>query len=495
MSQTVMRIILYITSLSLMAILPFIAINRTRREGRWKIEEMGMLLILYSMPFYAFYSANQFGGPSFITVTKIFVSITLGLFFIKAFFLYRDINLFVKPLQNWISVFIILYPLVAGLSMLQMNPKETDFGVKLLLMTMIPQTIFYLLALNAVSRKSVMRWCLIAIVMGITFACVAGLYELASGKIILKKRFVDAGLGSTQLLATNTGRSRVSSFNTDADLHSQAVCFGLGPLLSFVLLTGSKRNRFLLLLLVALFCVNIIATGSKGGWIGLGTLLMTFAWLMRIQRKGFVIGVAVIVLIVTVISMEVFTKAAILERITGKSGGFSNRARLVDWKLSLIALGERPILGWGLGSSVYGFSKFRRFAPDVISAQRRVLGAHIAVYTLIICEMGTIGLIVALGCYFFSLRYLLLVRKNCGDPFYGHMSVGLFAALLSNIVMGFIHPIGASEIQLVYMAMTANMMLAHRTGVESLRVGMSSPQRNLLRAASAMPTHIQRKRK
>lgn len=495
MSQTVMRIILYITSLSLMAIFPFIAINRTRREGRWKIEEIGMLLILYSMPFYAFYSANQFGGPSFITVTKSLGGITLALFFIKAFFLYRDINLFVKPFQNWISVSIILYPLVAGLSMLQMNPEETDFGVKLLCMAMIPQTIFYILVLNSVGRKSVMRWCLIALLIGITFACVGGVYELASGKQILKTRFVNKGVGSTQLLATNTGRSRVSSFNTDADLHSQAVCFGLGPLLSFVLLTGSKRNRFLLLLLVALFCVNIIATGSKGGWIGLATLLITFAWLMKIQRKGFVIAVAVIVLIVTVISMEVFTKAAILERITGESGGFSNRARLVDWKVSLIAFWERPILGWGLGSSVYGFSKFRRFAPDVISAQRRVLGAHIAVYTLIIAEMGTIGLIVALGCYFYSLRYLLLLRRNSRDPFYGHMTVGLFAALLSNIVMGFIHPIGASEMQLVYMAMTANMMLAHTTGAESLRVGTRSPQKNLFRAASAMPTHIHRKRK
>jgi len=459
MLTSVVRISMYVISFALMIAFPFMAIRRTRGEGPWTLEQIGVLLTCYALPFYTFYSASQIGGPSFITVAKILLLTTLALWFIKAFFLTRDLDLFVKPFQSWTSIFVLLGTWSLGLSLLQMRPEQADVGVRLFLMSSIPVTLMYVLMLNAVVRKAVIRWCLIAIVTGTTFACVGGAYELVSGRPICKVRWAKeaGGQGITSVYKSETGRRRITSFNLDPDLHSQAVCFGLGPLLSFAVLARRRRNQIVLLALAALFCANVVGTGSKGGWIGLATVLVTFAWLMRIRRKALLITTALLLLAATVAFMETFTKAAIAERILGKSGKTSNRARFVDWKVSLIAFSEHPILGNGLGSSLYALPRLHKYAPDAIPmVEKAASGTHIAVYTLVLTEVGLVGLIVYLAPYFFTFRELLRLRKRGRDPFFRHMAYGLFASLLSNLVMLLFHPIGGSEIQLIYMAMTVN---------------------------------------
>ncbi len=459
MLTTVVRITLYIIAFSLLIAFPFMAVRRTREEGRWSIEQIGVLLVCYALPFYTFFSASQIGGPSFITVAKILLMSTLALWFLKAFFIERDINLFTKPFQSGISISVLLCTWVAGISMLQMQPKEMDVGIKLFIMSSIPVTLMYLLLINTLVRKALIRWCLIAIVTATTLACIGGLYELLSGKPICKKRWAKAlgGQGITTVYRSETGRRRIVSFNLDPDLHSQAVCFGLGPLLSFAVLARRRRNQVVLLGTALLFCVNGVGTGSKAGWIGLATVLVVFAALMRIRRKALLITTAVLLLAGSVVFMETFTKAAILERIVGKSGRSSNRARFVDWKVSLLAFWQKPILGYGLGSSVYALPRFHKYAPDAIPmVEKATSGTHIAVYTLVLTEVGLVGLIVYLAPYFFTIRILLRLRKTRADPFFRHMPDGLIAALVSNLVMLLFHPIGGSEIQFIFMAIAAN---------------------------------------
>lgn len=477
MLTTIVRISMYVISFALMIAFPFLAIRRSRSEGPWTLEQIGVLLTCYALPFYTFYSASQIGGPSFITVAKILLLSTLTLWFIKAFFLHRDLDLFVKPFRSWTSIFILLGVWFLALSMLQMKPKEADIGIRLFLMSSIPVTLMYLLMLNIMVRRAVIRWSLIAIVTGTAFACAGGAYELLSGKPICKVRWTNeaGGQGITTVYRSETGRRRITSFNLDPDLHSQAVCFGLGPLLSFAVLARRRRNQIVLLALAALFCANVIGTGSKGGWIGLATVLIVFAWLMRIRKKALLITTAVLLLAATVTFMETFTKAAILERLVGKSGRSSNRARFVDWKVSLLAFWERPILGYGLGSSVYALPRMHKYAPDAIPmVEKAASGTHIAVYTLVIAEAGMVGLVVYLAPYFFTLRDLLRLRKRGRDPFFRHMAYGLFASLVSNLVMLLFHPIGGSEIQLIYMVMTVNAAaryLVHAREPEPLAPG------------------------
>ena len=81
-------------------------------------------------------------------------------------------------------------------------------------------------------------------------------------------------------------------------------------------------------------------------------------------------------------------------------------------------------------------------------------------------------------CYFFCFKDLLFLRKFSPDPFWQHMSAGLFAALFSNLVMMLFHPIIQSDVQLFYFAITANGMTALLIHLKATNPRVPKPEVN-----------------
>jgi len=482
MSQLLIKTILYVTSLSLMVAIPFIASRQTRSEGKWKAEEFGMLLSVYALPFFVFFSMSQIGGPSPLTLTKFVTLYTLIIWLINAFFINRDINIFTNLFKRPTSICNLMWPVGAGVTMLQMDPADTGLGMKAFLFAVLPQLVYYVLMVSTIKRQVVIRWCLIAIIIGNTFACIGGVYEALTGRAIVRRWVVtDAmGQGQQEVHKTSTGKFRISSFNVDPDLHSQAVVFGLGPILGFLLLAKKRSTQIFFILLALLFIFNSVGTSSKAGWIGLLVILFTFACLMKIKRKWLIISSGIAVILFSFWALEMFTDVAIVERFTqeGGSGTMSNMARFADWKVSLIVLWDKPLFGHGFTSSMSNFYKLHHYAPDMIPRVKGLYQGHIASYTLVMSETGLVGMFLFFGAYAFCLKDLLFLRKFSPDPFWTHMSAGLFASLTANLVMMLFHPIISSETQLVYMAMVSNAMTTLLVNLKANNLRAKKPEAN-----------------
>ncbi len=482
MSRTVMRIFLYVTSLGLMVVFPYLATKYTKQDGKWKLTEITLLLSIYALPFYVFFSMSQVGGPSIITVTKVFILITVALWLINDFFLNRELTIFTMPFERATNICSFLWPLGLGLSLFRMEPDKTQLGVVIFFISALPVFLYYLLMLNILKRQVVMRWCLIAIVIGNSFACIGGIYEALTGRAIIARWVMSTAdrSGNLSVDKTATGAFRVSSFNVDADLHSQAVVFGLGPLLAFFLLAKKRKYQILLGLMVILFCINGVATGSKAGWIGLISFMLVFVWLMKIPNKTRFVMMAIVLIVLAFAGMEVFTNVAVLEKFTqeGGSGTMSNKYRFADWKCSIIGFLQKPLLGHGFSSSMQSFYKYHRYAPEMVPRWNTAYTGHIASYTVVMTEAGLFGLLVYFGAYFFCFKDLLFIRKHTRDIYWLHMSVGIFAALASNLIMMLFHPTISSETQLLFFVVTSNTIVPLIASLKAENPTLPKPEAN-----------------
>ncbi|HEX7997642.1 MAG TPA: O-antigen ligase family protein [Pyrinomonadaceae bacterium] len=170
---------------------------------------------------------------------------------------------------------------------------------------------------------------------------------------------------------------------------------------------------------------GVVATFSRGGFLGLLGACLVFTWKLGRRNRGVVIGLLV-VLIVVIFLFAPGEYASRLGSITAPGGDASSASRRDLLLRSILVALRHPLLGIGMGN----FS---------IVAQRESV-SHNA-YTQVAAEMGMAATLIYVLFMVFPLKGLRLMAKATSDTrresrIY-YMSIALQASLVAYMISSF----------------------------------------------------------
>ena len=198
------------------------------------------------------------------------------------------------------------------------------------------------------------------------------------------------------------------------------------PLAVGLMLSSRKGlKRLVYLTSAGLMVAAIIATFSRGGFLGLVAVSLTLAWKFGRKNRPLVI-VASVVVIVTVIALAPGEYGARLITIWGGDAMGSSSARQgIFWRSVLVAA-RYPIFGVGIGNF-----HFRSIHEQV---------SHNA-YTQVAAELGFAAFVIYVLFLIYPLKTLKKIERATvevkdADKFY-YLSVGLQASIVGYMVSSF----------------------------------------------------------
>jgi O-antigen ligase len=235
------------------------------------------------------------------------------------------------------------------------------------------------------------------------------------------------------------GRAVISGWN------SNDIAYCLVTLLPILLMQREGRSRLVGVLIVGaslLMVVAIFLTGSRGGVVGLGVVVVALAaFPLRFNRNGNLkslsLGATALRLVPIVIAASVLwahlpsattERIATLEHLSGdyNLSETSEDSRMLIWRRDLILALKRPI-GYGLGTAP---------AVDWMFGQGHYMTAHNSLIQVFL-ELGVLGLILYVTAYYRAWRGLAaVITVHRTRPTPERMRLALLARALSIALAG-----------------------------------------------------------
>jgi O-antigen ligase len=187
----------------------------------------------------------------------------------------------------------------------------------------------------------------------------------------------------------------------------------------------SRLTKVLLVLPVMLMMlVSMLATGSRGGLLGLMIGAGIFWLLTRMRYKYLIAGVTV-VLIVGIVALLATAGSASAERFSGEAGGKSLIYRFGWAKMAFLMIHDHPLLGVGTGHFPGVYNRYSRTVPIV---PRRPHWTHNS-FLQTWAENGVFALMVYAGLYLTAAVAMLKVIRTTTDPSLRRLAVVMLSAV------------------------------------------------------------------
>lgn len=209
--------------------------------------------------------------------------------------------------------------------------------------------------------------------------------------------------------------------------YQNAVAFGLLIPAAFTLEMVLRQHKTMLKLIFGVvlgaIIFGVILSGSRGGMLGMGVILVTYFLLSRKKVTYFTFIVPIVILTIFLAPSFLFERwATALE-----SGG---AGRTTIWYVGLVALQKYWLTGAGIYNFSAAYTEFADYATRYVGLNR---GAH-NIYLMMFVELGIIG---------FTLMVLVFIRhyKAIQLPFksgkYDFDSIMLKASFWSMLTSSF----------------------------------------------------------
>jgi O-antigen ligase len=252
--------------------------------------------------------------------------------------------------------------------------------------------ILYYVIISVISNRKLLEYALLALVLGGIATCLAGIYEIITAEQFLKA----IPTGRDILVTTKLGSVRVQGLESDADVHATFLLVGLAFLFYFLYWAFSWKTVGLSILAI-LYVANIIATGSRGAWLGLILVFLVCFLFLKDPRKWRVF-VAGCILVVVIFGALTFNPNTITVEKLQQGVSPSTKIRygllLMGWEM----VKDYPFLGIGTG----GFpNNYHHYFPAVSSLVRNRPWDCLNGYMKVWAENGTMGLLIFLTMLFF----------------------------------------------------------------------------------------------
>lgn len=360
--------------------------------GPTSIEIFLVFLILFVLPFQ---HLAKLTGPLFeksevLTVGKILILFTLAVWGIR-FLVQKDPAPIQSLFQRKTSLLMLLHVWVLILGIL----PAMHIGASLVLIVKRLSLItLYFLLINVLLSKRALHLAFLVLIVSSLFATIGGLYEMITGNSILPSVFQRTGL-----IITGEGSARIQSIAGDPDDHAVFLIILSGLLLYMVFAVQSKIGKFCLIGVFVLYLINIIATGSRAGWIGF-IITSTVSFILLRTRHKWTIAAAFLFIFVFLFSILEFSNLApVMERLEriehwerSVRGDKSIEWRIGWARMSIAMFRSHPLLGIGTGNYYTQYYRYLREAPTSASSLNRKVNHCGFLQTL--AENGVIGLFI-----------------------------------------------------------------------------------------------------
>jgi putative inorganic carbon (HCO3(-)) transporter len=120
------------------------------------------------------------------------------------------------------------------------------------------------------------------------------------------------------------------------------------PLLWGLAVSARRKSMKALIALLGIFCVTtVIMTGSRGGFLGMATVVLVLAWLSKNRARSLAVSATVFLLILALMGSQYRARQATTLEL-GQSD-YSARSRIAGLVHGFSMMVKRPILGVGIG--------------------------------------------------------------------------------------------------------------------------------------------------
>jgi len=221
------------------------------------------------------------------------------------------------------------------------------------------------------------------------------------------------------------------------------------PLTIGAMLEKGAKSRLILTMALIFMTTAFILTQSRGGWISLGIALFIMGIVIigksRRDKKNILI---LIVFIGFITAMIYFAKDAIAPRIETivsmevKEASFDSRLKI--WAGTIEMIGERPLLGTGIGTFIWAFPTYR---PQGLNARANF--AHND-YLNIAAEIGIPAAIIIIWLIIAAVR-AGLSKINFRFQTVG-CSIGILSVALHGLVDFNFHILSNMLLFIIYIA-------------------------------------------
>lgn len=176
--------------------------------------------------------------------------------------------------------------------------------------------------------------------------------------------------------------------------------------------------------------ISLAFSQSRGGLLATAVGLLVFLWKGSGNRwkpltAVFLIGIAAAALFLIAPTLRPAPVGEALTRITEGQEGSAGSGRLVAWSLALDAWAERPLSGWGFGTSE------AVFGPRAIAIEDIFVGTSPHnVFLQVLLELGPIGLCL-------TLMALALMASALMGPRASRLGAGVWGSLAAAVATQF----------------------------------------------------------
>lgn len=407
-----------------------------RPERMWRLEDLALLCFCTTV------SLGKLGIIGQFTFTKLFLVFGIPYWAARAFFR-RDPWLFQLPLRDWNAL--AMLALLFGYLLSTFNVTSYEYyAVGLVRYFGLYVTALWMAGVIRDNRKRFL-WVFVAIALSSMPNALGGVFEVATGKQILK--FRAQGTEEMRAVATQMraggdltgggGGRRCVSFQGgggDNAVHS-LVWTSLSALLPF--LVKHPTLRLLAIGLVGINMINVIATGSRSGIVGLAVALALFLYFIEIRgsRKLLIIALGIVGLLAATVIFD-FPIARLLHRTAASKGTVS--FRILQWQTAYSMFRQHPILGVGPGNFM---TEYHRYHYDFPSHDKVIVigPLHNAILNQL-AEGGLVGLSLLTLLIVSVLLTCYKVRLSSPDPVLRHASVALMAGFAGWCAALFFYP-------------------------------------------------------
>ena len=296
------------------------------------------------------------------------------------------------------AVAVYLFFSIASVVQVAITPEGRDFlvGEQTELKGWFDQFIFYFVAVNLVQDGKMARRIVVYMMLGVILPDLLGMLEF------LDKRD-----------ARSIESSRIDGPQIQPNDFAIFLIYGLGPFVGLLLSNAWNYRVLPLLLHIAIAAQLLVATFSRGGWLGAvaGGVVALYYRGVRFILAFAILGAVIVIAFPSVIPETIAlrlghtnTESAYMER-TDRSVS----ERIVIWDAAIDMTKEDPIFG-------KGFLQFQELKDHYVAVPVRIGDPH-NMYLFIASQMGVPALLAFLYIFWVGFRMSVRVYRHCEDNF------------------------------------------------------------------------------
>lgn len=315
-------------------------------------------------------------------------------------------------LKDYLNIFISLWVLMLFISILYAKDKSLAAGesVRFLSYVILYFIIVYEINNLKLFEKTIKIYLLLSSVIGII-----GISDFISGIGTIQKNDLTSEL---RVAATLENSNNLGAF----------FVFAIFPMIILLFKEKIKFNKVLYLLGTIICFLNIVFSGSRNAWVGLivGIFILTISYSIKFISVFGVLGVLALIV------------PQIGNRIKQIFDASQNGSRIRLWKIAILMIKDKPILGVGSGNYRAMYDTYQAKVPEAGYGAYDKFHPH-NVYLKAQSELGILGAISIVGIILSSVlksKKVAKIYKN--NKFVNGFYEGAYISFAAFAFMNFI---------------------------------------------------------